>query len=404
MRKTEIMISEATKLFKEQFGHAPTHLVQAPGRLELLGNHTDYNQGLVLSIAVDKYIFIASSPRTDGKITLVSSSFPQKESFASDDLRKNPEAPWADYVKGVLEQLRKRQIHFRGFNAAVHGTIPLGAGLSSSAAIEVATALSVRRLYPFKLTSTGTVAPPKPNKQGELPDLSVAEKIEIAKVCQAAENQYVGVQSGLLDQISSLFGKEFHAMELDFQSLHVEYVPMLGEIAIVMCNTGVKHELVAGEYNELRRQCEAAAQALGVKHLRAVDVRFLAANKGRLTERQYQCAYHILGEIQRVVFGSHALREGDFAQFGEYMFQSHESSRDFFKNSTGELDLLVELARSHSGCLGARLTGGGFGGATINLVKRAQVDDFSRAIAAQYDARTGRKTTPLLCQIVDGAK
>jgi galactokinase len=179
---------------------------------------------------------------------------------------------------------------------------------------------------------------------------------------------------------------------------------MIGEIAIVMCNTGIRHELVAGEYNELRRQCEAAAQALGVKSLRAVDPRYLAANKAKLTERQWQCAYHIAGEIQRVIFGSRALREGDFEQFGQYLFQSHESSRDFFKNSTPELDLLVELAKSHPGCLGARLTGGGFGGATINLVRRDQVDDFMRALAVEYEQRTGRHTTPLLCQIVDGAR
>ncbi len=395
---------EASKLFRKHFGHTPTHLAQAPGRLELLGNHTDYNQGLVLALAVDKYIFFAFSPRTDGKVELASTAFPEKEIFRVHDLKKNPDAPWADYVKGVLEQLRKRQVHFSGFNAAVHGTIPMGAGLSSSAAMEVATALAARRMHPFTLTSAGSRLPPKPDKKGELPSLGVAEKIEIAKLCQAAENQFVGVQSGLLDQISSLFGKAFHAIELDCQSLSVEYVPMIGEIAVVMCNTGVKHELVAGEYNELRRQCEAAAEALGVKSLRAVDPKFLAANKARLSKRQYQCAYHIAGEIQRVIFGSRALRDGDFEQFGQYMFQSHESSRDFFKNSTPELDLLVELARGHPACFGARLTGGGFGGATINLVRREQTAAFIHAIGGQYEQRTGRKTTPLVCQIVDGAR
>jgi len=395
---------EVAKLFKKHFGYTPTHGTEAPGRLELLGNHTDYNQGLVLALAVDKYIYIASSPRTDGKIELATSAFPEKEVFRLDDLSKNPKAPWADYVKGVLEQLSKRRVHFGGFNAAIHGTIPMGAGLSSSAAIEVATALAVRKIHPYSLTSTGVTVPPKADADGELPPPTREQKIEIAKLCQAAENQFVGVQSGLLDQISSLFGKAFHALELDFQTLSVEYVPMIGEIAIVMCNTGIKHELVAGEYNELRRQCEAAAQALGVKSLRAVDPRYLAANKAKLTERQWQCAYHIAGEIQRVVFGSRALREGDFEQFGQYLFQSHESSRDFFKNSTPELDLLVELAKSHPGCLGARLTGGGFGGATINLVRRDQVDDFRRALAVEYEQRTGRHTTPLLCQIVDGAR
>src|SRR5438067_7576455 len=178
---------EVTKLFKTRFGYTAPHFVQAPGRLELLGNHTDYNQGLVLALAVDKYIFMASSPRTDGKIELASSAFPEKEAFRLDDLRKNPAAPWADYVKGVLGQLRKRGVHFRGFNAAIHGTIPMGAGLSSSAAIEVAAALSVRRMYPYSLTWTNSTVPPKPDEKGELPPPPVDQKIEMAKLGQAAE-------------------------------------------------------------------------------------------------------------------------------------------------------------------------------------------------------------------------
>jgi len=396
--------AEVSKLFKKHFGHTPPHSVQAPGRLELLGNHTDYNQGLVLALAVDKYIFLAISPRTDGKVELASSSFQEKEVFRIHDLKKNPAASWADYVKGVLEQLRKHGVHFGGFNAAIHGTIPLGAGLSSSAALEVATALALRQMYPYTLTATGSTIPPKRGKTGELPLPTAQERLQIAKLCQAAENQFVGVQSGLLDQVSSLFGKAFHALELDCQSLTVEYVPMLGEIAVVMCHTGQTRELAAGAYNELRSKCEAAAKLLGVKSLRAVDPKFLAANKARLTSREYQCAYHVAGEIQRVVFGARALREGDFEHFGQYMFQSHESSRDFFKNSTYELDLLVELARAQAGCLGARLTGGGFGGATINLVRRDQAQAFMQGISAQYEERSGRKTTPMLCQIVDGAR
>jgi galactokinase len=160
---------------------------------------------------------------------------------------------------------------------------------------------------------------------------------------------------------------------------------------------------VTGEYNALRQHCEAAAHALGVKSLRSVDAPMLAANMAKLSGRAYECAYHVVGEIQRVVFGARALREGDFQQFGQYMFQSHESSRDFLKNSCPELDLLVELARAHSACLGARLTGGGFGGATLNLVERAQVENFMQAVGRAYERRTGHKADPVLCQIVDGA-
>lgn len=396
--------NEVVTHFKKLFGHAPPHIVRAPGRLELLGNHTDYNQGLVLALAVDRFVYMASTPRTDGVIEVASTAFPEREKFSTSNLKKNPDAPWADYVKGVLTELRARGVPFGGFNAVIHGTLPMGAGMSSSAAIEVATALTVRKLRPYSLRAASLGAPPERDEAGALPPLTPQEKLETAKLCQAAENNFVGVKCGLLDQISSLFGKAHHAIEIDFQSLSVEAAPMFGEIAIVVCNTGVKHALVGGEYNALREHCEAAARKLGVKTLRSVDAKMLAVNRKRLTEREHQCALHIVGEIQRVVHGSRALRDGDFEQFGAFMFQSHESSRDNFKNSTAELDVLVELARAHPAGLGARLTGGGFGGATINLVRRDRVEDFMRRVAQQYEQRTGRKTEPILCQIVDGAE
>lgn len=395
---------EVQQVFRKHFKYPPVHCVQAPGRLELLGNHTDYNQGLVMALAVNRFVSMAVAPRSDGRIELVSSSFPEAESFPVQDLAPNPAAPWADYVKGVLSELRRLNVHFSGFSAAVHGTIPLGAGMSSSAALEVATALAMRQLHPYSLSLTGATTPPKRRDDGTLPPLSHSEKIEIAKACQAAECRFVGVNCGLLDQVSSLFGQEWHAIEIDFQSLAVEHVPMIGEIAIIVCNSGVKHSLVAGDYNALREYCEAAARALGAKSLRSVDLAFLSENRHKLPEREYQCAYHIVGEIHRVIFGARALREGDFEQFGQYMFQSHESSRDFFKNSCPELDVLVELARARPECLGARLSGGGFGGATINLVQRDQVDNFRRAMAEDYEKRTGIKMEPMVCQIVDGAK
>jgi galactokinase len=395
---------EVQQLFRKHFGHPPTYTVQAPGRIELLGNHTDYNQGLVLALAVDRHVFMSVSSRTDGRVELVSSAFPAPEIFSVLEVKKNQAAPWADYVKGVLAELRKRNAHCSGFNAAIVSTIPPGAGLSSSAALEVATALAVRQLHPYTLTPTGTTVPPKRSGNGALPPLTKAEKLEIAKTCQAAESGFVGVNCGLLDQISSLFGKAFHAVEIDCQSLAVEHVPMIGEIAIVVCHSGVNHALVSGEYNELRRHCEAAARALGAKSLRSVDAPFLAANQKKLSERERQCAYHVVGEIQRVIHGARVLRDGDFPQFGQFMFQSHESSRDFFRNSCAELDLLVGLARVHPACLGARLTGGGFGGATLNLVRRDQVESFRKAMAVCYGQRTGHKLEPMVCQAVDGAR
>ena len=392
----------AHALFKKHFGHAPAQTVHAPGRLELLGNHTDYNDGLVMALAVDRYIIIAAEPRNDGKIELVSSMFPGSEIFPANEFKKNPAAPWANYVKGTLEQLAKRGVHFSGFNTAIHGTIPMGAGMSSSAALEVATALTVRKLFPFAPTLAGLAAAPQRNNKGELPPLTPAERLEIAKIAQAAENQFVGVKCGILDQISSLFGKAWSVVDIDCRSLTVENPPLPGE-AIIVCNSGVKHELIGGEYNELRQNCENAAKKLGAKFLRTVDLKQVEAAKSTLTPREYECAHHVVSEIARVVAGAKALQAGDHEQFGQYMFQSHESSRDFLKNSTKELDLLVALARKHSGCLGARLTGGGFGGATINLVKHHEAESFIAHMTGEYEKAIGVKMTPIVCQIVDGA-
>ena len=396
-------MQDAQTLFKRYFGRTATHVVAAPGRLEVLGNHTDYNHGLVMSVAVDKYIFIASSPRPDGRVELISSAFPESEKFSVSDIKSNPATRWADYIKGVLGQLRRRGVHFGGFNAAIHSTLPLGAGLSSSAALEVATALTVRRLHPFTLTDTGTALPPKPNERGELPPITLAERIHYAKLCRAAENEFVGVPCGILDQVSSLFGKAWNVMNIDCQAMTVDQVPIPG-VALVVCHSGVQHALVGGEYKELRDNCESAACKLGAKFLRTVELNQLQVAKFALTEREYACAQHVVSEIARVVAAERALRVDDLAQFGQYLFQSHESSRDLLKNSTPELDQLVALARQHPACLGARLTGGGFGGATLNLVVHHQTESFLAHMATGYEKRTGIKLQPLVCQIVDGAR
>jgi|ERR1044071_3085570 galactokinase len=389
-------------LFKKHFGYTPAHVVWAPGRLEVLGNHTDYNEGLVMSVAVDRYVSMAASPRTDGRIELVSSAFPRRELFWMSELTHNPEAPWADYVKGVLVQLRKRGVHFSGFSAAIHSSIPIGAGMSSSAALEVATALLVRQLFPYSLTELGASVPPPRDARGRLPPLEAKEKLHLARICQSAEIEFVGVNCGLLDQLSCLFGRAFHVMNIDCRFQTVHHAPMPGE-AIVVCDSGVKHQLTGGEYNALREHCEGAARALRAKSLRSVELPWLKANRGQLNQRQYECAYHVVGEIQRVVHAEKALSDDDHRQFGQYLYLSHESSRDFLKNSCPELDLLVGLAREQPGCLGARLTGGGFGGATINLVAYHQVENFLKSMARLYEKRTGRRLEPVVCQIVDGA-
>jgi galactokinase len=396
---------EVKEFFQKAFGKPPAIVVEAPGRLELLGNHTDYNRGLVMSIAVDKYIYIAATPRNDGIIELVSTTFPDtREKFFVDKIEKNPQAPWANYTKGVLLELRKRGAHFTGFNAAIHGTIPFGAGLSSSAALEMASALAVRQMFPYTLTERGVTEPPKRNATGALPPVTSHEKIQIAKVGQAAESAFVGANVGLLDQISSLFGKEGQVIQIDFLHIKVEHSPMPPGVAIIVADSAVKHDLSeAGGYNELRAQCESAARKLGVEALRSIDMKQLQANKSKLTEREFQCAYHIVGENHRVVYGDRALREGDIEQFGQYLFQSHESSRDFFKNSIPELDTLVDIARKIPGCYGARLTGGGFGGATINLVKEELANKFMSALSDEYFKRAKIRSEPWRARIVNGA-
>ncbi|MEW6161321.1 MAG: galactokinase family protein, partial [Verrucomicrobiota bacterium] len=271
--------------FREQFGTAPAHVLEAPGRLELLGNHTDYNEGLVMAIAVDRYIHMAAAPRQDGYIELASTAYAPHEKFPCNVLEKNPAAPWANYIKGVLKMLKQRGVHFTGFNAAVHGTIPVGAGMSSSAALEVATALIVRQLFPFTLTTTGLAEPPQRDRRGALPRMSAEEKLILAKICQTAESQFVGVNCGLLDQISSLFGKASQVIQIDCQTNKVTHDPMPAGVAVVVCDSGIKHDLSAGDYNEVRRECEAAARALGVKALRAIDPPMLEAHKSKLTPR-----------------------------------------------------------------------------------------------------------------------
>ena len=394
---------EVRFFFQNTFGAPLVHLVRAPGRLELLGNHTDYNGGLVMALAVDKYVYIAASPRNDAQIELASTSFPQRERFYIDRIEKNPATPWANYVKGVLLKLREKGVGFTGFNAAVHGTIPFGAGLSSSAALEMATALMVRELFPFTLAESG-LGPPPPREQGALARLTLAEKLRLARIGQTAEMDVVGVRCGLLDQISSMFGKAGHVIQIDFLDNSVQHDPMPPGVVVIVADSAVKHDLSAGEYNALRAHCENAARKLGVEYLRFVAPAQLEANKSELTDREYHCALHIVGENHRVTYGERALREGDIYQFGQYLLQSHASSRDNFKNSTPELDTLVQIAQRVPGCYGARLTGGGFGGATINLVQRDAAEEFKRKLAAEYYKRTSVRTEPWVAQIVDGAR
>jgi galactokinase len=332
----------------------------APGRAELLGNHTDYNEGYVLAVAVDRGLVLTGTPRGDRTIKLHSHELNQNESVSIDHLASEKVVDWSRYTLGVVDQFLRHGIPVGGFEADISGNLPHGAGLSSSAALENATVLFLLKAFGGKL-----------------------DPMQIARFSQMAEHDFVGVRCGLLDQISSLMSKNGEVTFIDCRTFEIDHVPLDGgSVSIIIANSGVKHSLVEGEYNTRRTDCEAAARAIGVPALRDVPMSLLEKFKSRLSDRIYRRALHIVGENERVLAGVEALRRNDIATFGRLMYQSHESSRLHFENSCPELDLLVETARRTPGVLGARLSGGGFGGATINVIEKSHEDKVVRALTA----------------------
>ena len=391
----------ARALFRSHFGALPVHVVVSPGRVEILGNHTDYNGGLVLAAAIDRSVAIAVSPRQDGRVEIVSDRYAGAVSFLADDATRDPAATWTDYVKGVLGVLARRGIPPRGFNAAVAADLPAGAGLSSSAALTTATLLAYRQMFPFSLQSG--VAAPKQDRNGRVPSPGAPERLEFARLCQQAEREYAGVNCGLLDPLTILSGREGCALELDFLHLTAAPVPLPPEAVLMLAPTGVQHSLAESAYNEIRAACGEAAGVLGVSVLRKADMGRLDAAKARLSPRAASVAEHVIAENARVARATRALQEGDADEFGQLMFQSHASSRDLLGNSCAELDVMVELARSDSRCLGARLTGGGFGGAALHLVRAEDAGSYAKWLAAEFKEMTGRTTEPFVCRAVAGA-
>jgi len=349
----------------------------APGRVELLGNHTDYNGGVVLSAAIQMGISATGKARGDSRIVLTSEGM---EGSATADLSVGLQrrGSWDDYPLGVVEMLRQAGAAVGGFDAHFVADLPPGAGLSSSAALEVATAVLVTRLFPF------SVSP-----------------LDLAKICRRAENEFVGVSCGLLDQVSSIFGRRDHVVFLDCRAESVESIPFPPGFGLLIVHSGVKHALTGGEYNERRDQCFEAAKLMGAPALRDVtSARLEAADLPGLVKRR---ARHITGENERVFSALAALRAGDGDQFGKLMTASHRSSMENFENSTPELDALVEIAINQDGCHGARLTGGGFGGAIVALTEIKKTAAVAEAVTAQYLEKTGNRATAYPCLAGDGA-
>ncbi len=348
----------------------------APGRVELLGNHTDYNQGVVLSAALDLGVTVAGERSGSSAVAVSSGGYGEIEVDVEAGLAKRGD--WSDYVVGVMDVMRREGLPIAGVRAVFESNLPVGAGLSSSAAMEVATAVFLRELFGLDLS-----------------------RMEVAKICRRAENEFVGVNCGLLDQVSSVFGEEGRAVHLDCRDESVRTIEFPGGVELLIVNSGAHHELSGGEYNERREQCIAAARGMGVGSLREADSSMLAV--ADLPDETRRRAAHVIGEIERVEAGVKLLEAGDVAAFGRLLSASHRSSMENFENSTPELDVLVEVALLQEGVLGSRLTGGGFGGATVSLVAADRVEAVRQAILLEYKARTGIETEGFRCRIGRGA-
>ena len=380
-------MNELALLFEKSYGCKPTVISRAPGRLEILGNHTDYNEGFVLSAATEQATSMAAAP-CEGNICTLRDTALEGKVFTIDltDLDHPAKGDWTNYLKGVLTELRQRGKKFGAFNLLLSSTVPLSAGMSSSAALEMAFCFALKTIYGI-----------------ELP------KADWARVGQAVENRYLGLKSGLLDQFSSLFGKKDSLILCDFRKVEVlDTVPLPEGYGFLVANTLVKHNLVESDYNLRRESCERVHELLakecpGVRMLRDVDHAMLKKHRSKLDITDYRRALHVVGENERVMAGGEYLRKGDVKAFGELLFQSHESSRMNFENSCPELDALVEIARSLPECLGARLSGGGFGGITIHLIRLADAESYRKRLESAYRAMTGKEIKTILCAIGDGA-
>ncbi len=368
----EDVFNTAKQIFKRHFNCEHTASAYAPGRVEVLGNHTDYNEGYVLSAAIDYGTFFLVSPSSDSTCRLVAGDLDEMVFFDAASPAAVIEGTWANYVIGVFASLKERGSISHGFNGVLLGNIPLGAGLSSSAALEVASGLALAKLYDITVSS-----------------------LDMAKIGQKAEHTYAGVKCGLMDQISSIFGKENSLVMSDFRSLEVETVPVGTDACFLMCNTHAKHALVDGEYNERREKCEAAAEFFKAKldhsvtALRDVSWAEWEQWQREMDDTTARRAAHPIGENERVIAGRQLLATGDIEAFGKLMFDSHESSVTYFENSCEELDTIVNAARRIPGVLGARLSGGGFGGSVVALVHPRDAATIAHAIKVVFEKAYG---------------
>jgi galactokinase len=367
------------------FGAGTPGLFLAPGRVNLIGEHTDYAGGFVMPAAIDFATLAAITPRSDGKVAILSANFGEQVEHALDALPPKGSHHWSDYPLGVLHVLRERGIAVPAFSLSLQGDVPLGAGLSSSASVEVASLLAM-------LSLTGT----------ELP------REEMALLAQRAENTYVGANTGIMDQFIACCGAAHHALLLDCRSLTYRLAPIPPELTLVICNTMVKHSHAGGEYNTRRAEVEEATRVIRehrpeVALLRDATLDDLDRWGSEMSPEAFKRARHIISENTRTVAAAEALERGDLATLGRLMAEAHASYRDDFEASAPEADLMVELANKQAGLVGARLTGGGFGGCTVNLVHQEHVPAFIENVARGYQEGTGITPEIYECQASDAA-
>lgn len=358
-----------SQLFHERFEGEPAAIAAAPGRVNVIGEHTDYNGGFVLPMALNRTCRMAAAPNASNEIVIYSAEREEELKFSLCELEPQPQGNFADYVRGVVAGFCQTGASVSGFNAAISSDVPLGAGLSSSAALEVATATVLEGLLNRRL------AP-----------------LEKALLCQKAEQDYVGVPCGLMDQYSSVFGSEDHLVLLDCQNNQSELVAFDDPaIEMLVVNTNVMHKLADSEYAVRRQTCESAAGKLGVESLRAVIMTELETHAGKLTETEFQRARHVISENERTTATVQALRQKDWRTAGKHMYRSHDSLRDDYEVSCTELDTVVDICRAigeAGGVFGARMTGGGFGGCAIALIRTADAGTVRDRITREYVERT----------------
>ncbi|WP_318445108.1 galactokinase [Photobacterium leiognathi] len=377
------LISNVKHAFTAVLGYQPSHLIQAPGRVNLIGEHTDYNDGFVLPCAINYQTVVAAAPRTDNIIRVVSVDYDNAtdEFDLTQTIEFQQDKMWANYIRGVVKCLLERGFTFTGADIAVTGNVPQGAGLSSSAALEVVIGQTFKVLYNLEISQA-----------------------DIALNGQQAENQFVGCNCGIMDQMISAEGRENHAMLLDCRSLETQAVSMPEYMAVVIINSNKKRGLVDSEYNTRRQQCEEAARIFGVKALRDVTIEQFNAKAHELDELVAKRARHVITENERTVEAATALRNHDMKRMAELMAQSHASMRDDFEITVFEVDTLVNIVKDVIGEQGGvRMTGGGFGGCIVALVPPTLVDDVKAAVEAKYQAATGLKESIYVCQAKDGA-